>query len=581
MLFVSLAESLEALENTPARLEMTRILVALFQKCEGEEITQIVYLLQGSVVPQYEKLEFGLAERLVFKAFVSSFSLNEKEARKRLGQSGDLGKTVESYRQTNVSLFEKETDLPLQVVFLRLQDLARQSGTGSQDFKLSILSDLFQKLDPLSCRYLVRIVVGSLRLGFSDMTILDALSWLAVGDKSLRPKIERAFNVRPDLGLLAALVKQGKFAEIEKIEPTPGVPILMAKAERVKEVSEIIEKIGPCSVESKYDGFRLQVHKLETGEVKIYSRNLDNVVAMFPDLVSAVSKEITAKSFILEGEAVGYDPKTNQILPFQEIVQRKRKYDIQEKAKEIPLKLFAFDLLYRDGSYLNSTYLERRRELSRIINKNSQTIIFAQGRLANDTATIEELFEKAVLSGLEGIMAKKLTGKYEAGARGWNWIKVKHSYSQKLIDTIDCLVMGYDLGKGKRTQFGLGAFLVGVFDEASERFVTVAKIGTGLTDLEWQELKAKTATLTVKEPPPIYALNKSSASDIWLKPQLVVEIRADEISNSPAHSAGYALRFPRLENFRDDKSPKEATTLRELIDIYQKQHKSSLNQNEK
>jgi len=576
MLFVNLAESLEALENTPARLEMTRILVELFKKSEGEEITQIVYLLQGSVVPQYERLEFGLAERLVFKAFVSSFSLNEKEARKRYGESGDLGKTVEEYRRTTVSLFEKETDLSVEAVFTRLKGLAEQSGTGSQEFKLNILSDLFQKLDPLSCRYLVRIVVGSLRLGFSDMTILDALSWLVNGDKSLRPRIERAFNVRPDLGLLASLVKKGELEKIDKMEPVPGVPILMAKAERVKEVGEIMEKIGPCSVEPKYDGFRLQVHKLANGEVKIYSRNLDNVVAMFPDLVAAVKQELNAESCILEGEAVGYDPKTNQILPFQEIVQRKRKYDIEEKAKEIPLKLFAFDLLYHQKSFLDLDYVERKAELKRILKKDSQTILLATDQLAENTLVVESLFEKAVMKGLEGIMAKKLTGKYEAGARGWNWIKVKHSYSSKLIDTIDCLVMGYDLGKGKRTQFGLGAFLVGVFDETTEQFVTVAKIGTGLTDEEWRELKAKTSKLITKESPLNYSLNKILACDIWLKPALVVEIRADEISKSPSHTAGYALRFPRLEKFRDDKNPEGITTLKELKDIYQKQHKSSL-----
>jgi DNA ligase-1 len=578
MLFVNLARYLEVLEATPSRLQMTRVLAELFKESQGDEIAQIVYLLQGSVVPQYERLEFGLAERLVFKAFVSSFSLNEKEARKQVGLSGDLGKTVEAYRRTNVSLFAKEADLPFATVFLRLKDLAGQTGVGSQEYKLSILSDLFQKLDPLSCRYLVRIVVGSLRLGFSDMTILDALSWLLKGDKSLRLRIERAFNVRPDLGLLAKLVKEGKLLAIDKIEPIPGVPILMAKAERVKTIDEIIEKIGPCSIEPKYDGFRLQVHKLANGEVKIYSRNLDNVVAMFPDLVAAMQNDIEAKSCIIEGEAVGYDPKTNKILPFQEIVQRKRKHNIEQKAKEIPLKLFAFDLLYHQKSFLEVAYRERRAELRGIINKNSQTILLSQDQPGANTQTITTLFEKAVGEGLEGIMAKKLTGKYEAGARGWNWIKVKHSYSQNLIDTLDCLVMGYDLGKGKRTQFGLGAFLVGVFDEANERFVTVAKVGTGLTDEEWRVLKTKTSGLTLKEPPASYFLNKNLSCDIWLKPQLVVEIRADEISHSPSHTALLALRFPRLERFRDDKNPQDITTLRELTDIYQKQHKSSLSQ---
>jgi DNA ligase 1 len=577
MLFSEFASVLVRLEQTSSRLEMTRILSRFFEKTNSEEIDKAVYLLQGRIGPKYESCEFGLAEKLVFKAFVAAFSINESQARKRYKQVGDLGKTAEEFRQVNRSLFETGKPLSLLAVFSELEKLAKQAGTGSQETKLSILANLFQQLDSLSCRYLVRIVLAKLRLGFSEMTILDALSWYLNQDKSMRSRIETAYNVRPDLGLIAKVVRSNKLDSLGKLKPQPGVPILMARAERVGSAAEVIKKIGPCAIESKYDGFRLQLHKLPSGEVKIFSRNLDNIVHMFPDLVLAIKKEIKADSCIFEAEAVGYHPKTRQILPFQEIVQRKRKYEIEAKIKEVPLMLFAFDLLYQDGrSYLEEPYLERRLALKGVISSKGKTVSLAVEKLVTKAEQIETLFQKAVSGGMEGIMAKKLQGHYQAGARGYNWIKFKHSYAAKLVDTIDCLVMGFDYGKGKRTAFGIGAFLVGVLVADKDEFVTVAKIGTGLTDEEWRHIKKQSQSLVSKTKPKNYLTNKASQCDVWLKPGLVVEIRADEMSQSSVHTAKLGLRFPRLERFRADKTPQQTTTLSEIKKLYQLQHKATL-----
>lgn len=578
MLFSQLAVFLKELEVTNSRLVMTEKLSQLFSEATSEEIDKAIYLLQGSVVPQYEKLDFGLAERLVFKAMVSSFSLDSKIAKEQFKKSGDLGLTAQHFRKGSNSLFAPSESLNLLTVFEKLTVLAQQTGTGSQETKLSILADLLQQLDPLSCRYLVRIVLSRLRLGFSEMTILDALSWYLKGDKSLRVEIERAYNVRPDLGLIAKLIKAKGLASLKQIKPEPGVPILMARAERVSNPEQIIKKIGACAIEPKYDGFRLQLHKLKNGEVKIFSRNLDDVVAMFPDLVNAVKTEIKANSCIFEAEAVGYDPTSKKILPFQEIVQRKRKYQIAEKAKEIPLKLFAFDLLFvNNKSLLANSYQQRRQALRQILaGQSDQTIELTKETIAKTKTEIDNLFQKAVKEGLEGIMAKKLTGIYQAGARDWNWIKFKHSYAAKLIDTIDCLVMGFDYGKGKRTGFGIGAFLVGVLNDQKEEFVTVAKIGTGLTDEEWRYLKDQSQKWIIKQPPKQYKIAKNNVCDVYLEPALVVEIRSDELTQSPAHTAGLALRFPRLEHFRMDKQPNQITTLKELKKIYELQYKSLL-----
>lgn len=593
MTFKSLAEFFFRIENTSARLEITRILAELLKKISSEEIDKALYLIQGRIAPLYEETEFGMAEQLIIKSILMALNLEKKTFFSRYQKIGDLGKTVEEFKKEIISLEEKE--LTIKEVYQFLWQLATSSGEGSQEKKLSILANLIRWLDPLSCRYLVRIPSGVLRLGFSDMTILDGLSWMIKGDKTLRPIIEKAYHVRPDIGFIGRIIKEKGWEELKNIKPKIFTPILMMRAERLSSASEILEKIGPCAIEKKFDGFRLQIHyHRQKNEVRLFSRNLEDVTFMYPDIVEGVKKEIRAEEVIFEGEAVGFDPHSGNFLPFQETVQRKRKYGVEEKAKEIPLKLFAFELLWLDGkSYLDLPFNQRRQILSSLISEKKdsfqETVLIAEQDLVDDSKKIELLFDQAVSEGLEGIVAKKLNGIYQPGARGWNWIKYKKSYSSKISDTVDCLVMGYDLGKGKRASFGIGAFLVGVFDEKKDRFVTIAKIGTGLSDEEWKKLKKEADAVKTKEQPKEYDVDKLMKCDIWLYPKIVVEIRADEISRSPVHTAGrvmkpsksgealevdipgFSLRFPRLERFRPDKRPEEVTTLKEIESIFKSQ----------
>jgi len=302
---------------------------------------------------------------------------------------------------------------------------------------------------------------------------------------------------------------------------------------------------------------------------------------MYPEIVQAGNSELTCDSLILEGEAVGYNPDTGEFLPFQETVQRKRKYGIREKALLVPLKLFAFDLLYIDGkNFLHEPYTTRKKMLKNSIKlKKINTIIYTKEILTSDPKILESLFDQYTSEGLEGVMAKKLDGTYEAGARGYNWIKFKRSYSKKLNDTIDCVVMGFDYGKGKRTSFGIGAFLAGVYNKQTDTFETVAKIGTGLTDDEWRTMSAQCTKNKAAHKPIQYTVDDMTTPDEWSYPKIVVEIRADEITRSPVHTAGktngigYALRFPRLERFRADKLPVDVTTTAELQDLYTVQNK--------
>lgn len=597
MRFAQLATYFEKIEGVSSRLAITSFLAELFQKLDGQELEKTVYLLQGRVVPLYENIEFGMAEKTVVKAIVLALNMDKSYFEKEAKKMGDLGKAVEFFKKQFISFEEK--DLSIIETYDVLYKMATASGDGSQEFKINTLSYLIRQLDPLSARYLVRIPQALLRLGFSDMTVLDAYSWMLTGDKGLRKQIEQAYHVRPDLGYIGRVLKEKGIEEMGKIQPVIFTPIIMMRAERLSSGKEIVDQIGTCAVEPKYDGFRLQVHykKDKTGnKVKLFSRSLEEVSYMYPDIIEGVLCEVNAQEIIFEGEAIGFDPSTGSFLPFQETVQRKRKYDIEAKAKEIPLKFFSFELLYLDGvNYVHAPFIKRRKMLESVVSSTGDifkdSIVIAPHEVMNDGKKIELMFDKAVSQGLEGIIAKKLDGIYQPGARGWNWIKFKRSYSSKIEDTIDCVVMGYDAGKGKRTGFGIGAFLVGVYDEKNETYVTVAKIGTGLTDEEWKKLFEQSEKSIVKEKPVVYDVDKGMVCDIWINPSIVVEIKADEITRSPIHTAGrvlkltksgggqeveepgYALRFPRLERFREDKRSDDITTLSELKGMFTEQEK--------
>ncbi|PIX73754.1 DNA ligase, partial [Candidatus Roizmanbacteria bacterium CG_4_10_14_3_um_filter_33_21] len=339
MKFSQLAIYIQQIDKTQSRLEITRLLSELYLKLNKEEIDKTIYLMQGRVAPLFDPVEFGMAEKSVIKAAVSAMQIDPSLFKTKYQEIGDIGKTVEYFKNQYHSF--EEMDLEIIVVFEQLQRLAKASGNGSQTLKQGILSLLIRQLNAVSCCYLVRIPLGILRLGFSDMTVLDALSWMLTGDKKLRGEIEHAYHVLPDLGMIGKIVKKDGIKGIKTIKPKLFTPIIMMRAERLSSGEEIIKQIGRCAIEPKYDGFRLQAHfDRKLNQVKLYSRNLEEVSLMFPDIVEGIKKQIHGDKIIIEGETVGFDPKTGKNLPFQETVQRKRKYDIAETAKTVPLKFF-------------------------------------------------------------------------------------------------------------------------------------------------------------------------------------------------------------------------------------------------
>lgn len=589
MKFIELSEYLQKLEVTSSRNDMILILSELFGKVPAEDMDKVMYLLQGRVAPLYVNLEFFMADKMILRAISRAYDITDEKITVEYKKIGDLGETAEKLSS------KKSSNITVSEVFERLVSIAKTSGAGSVEKKIDILSDLFKDLDSLSLRFVARIPVAKLRLGFSDMTVLDSLSWMLNGDKKDRPEIERAYNIRPDLGYIAKLIKEHGIKGVEKVKPAVGTPILMARAERLSSGQEILEKIGKCAVEPKFDGFRLQAHwdkKKGKGErVKLFTRNLEEVTFMYPDVVSGIEDQIKVDEAIFEGEAIAYNPQTGEYLPFQLTSQRKRKYDIAEMAEKLPLKYMVFDALYVDGKNLiPEAYSERRKKLTDMM-KEGSVLYPSEEQVFDDGKEIENFFDKCIADGLEGILAKKLDGKYQAGARGWSWIKLKRSYSSKLDDTVDCVVMGYYYGQGKRTSFGIGAFLIGIYDKKQDKYVTIAKIGTGLTDEEWKQLSKRGDSLKSKEKPALYEVDKWLVPDVWVKPEIVVEIKADELTRSPVHTAGrimkpsksgsafdvdvpgYALRFPRLQRFRDDRKPEDATTLKEIEEMFVSQKK--------
>lgn len=597
MKFKELSVYLQKLENTSSRNDMILILAELFKAVPANEFAEVMYLLQGRVAPLFVALEFGMADKMILRAIARAYDIDQKKVDSEFKKIGDLGEAAE---KIGSQFTVHSSRLSVGEVFGTLERVAKTTGAGSVEKKIEMLSDLFKHLDSLSVRFVARIPVAKLRLGFSDMTVLDSLSWMLTGDKKNRIEIERAYNIRPDLGIIGKEIREHGIRGVEKVVPAIGTPILMAKAERLSSGEEIIAKIGECAVEPKFDGFRLQAHikKLEARgqkpkvEVKLFTRNLEEVTFMYPDIEEGLKAQIKADEAILEGEAIAYSPDTGEYLPFQMTSQRKRKYDIADMAKKIPLKYMCFELLYLDGKNLiHEPYVARRKKLASII-KPGDTLYLSEEKVMGDGEHVERFFDDCLSKGLEGILAKKLDGTYQAGARGWSWIKLKRSYSAKLDDTIDCVVMGYYSGQGKRTGFGLGAFLIGIYDKKQDKFLTVAKIGTGLTDEEWKTLFKECQKVKTDKKPALYEVDKVLEPDVWVEPEVVVEIRADELTRSTVHTAGrtlkpsksgsafdvdvpgYALRFPRLERFRDDKKPEDITSLKEIEEMFSAQNHS-------
>lgn len=531
----------------------------------------VCYLLQSRIAPFYKPIEFGMAEKNVASAIAKSFGTTREEILDKYSKTGDLGVVAE---ELSANKPHSTATFSIRQIFDKLTEIAKYSGEGTVDRKVSGLSALLVAISPAEAKHLVRIPLGISRLGVGDPTILDAFALLKLGDRSNRQILESAYNKVSDLGLVGTTLWQKGLSGIEKMDVVVGRPIRSQLAERLPNPESILKKFdGSAHVQFKYDGFRVQIHK-DGQNVRLFSRNLEETTHSMPDIVQGVLDQVAAKTAILDSEALAYNPLSEEFLPFQETTKRRRKHGVEEAAKSLPLKAFVFDIMYLDGKSLMDEPVTTRVALLEKVIKGTDVLIPQPGQITDDPNLIQTTFDQALTEGLEGLIVKRPDSKYEAGARNFNWVKQKRNSSGELSDTIDCVILGFITGRGKRADFGAGALLVGVYDKTSDQFVTVAKIGTGLTDEEWRDIFAKCDKIKLSHKPA--RVESLITPSVWVEPKIVVEILADEITRSPIHTAGklgsdagFALRFPRLVRFReDDKKAEDATTVTELIELY-------------
>lgn len=557
------------LEATSSRLQITRILSQLFTKTQVSEIDLVTYLILGSLAPRYEGMVFNIAERMMLEVLAKAYSVPVTEVKQQYKQKGDLGAVAQ------VLALQSDCDTQIPDLFFKLKNVAEDEGEGSQERKIADMAKILAGLDPLSARYVARIPVGKLRLGFSDKTIIDALSWMEYGDKSGRKPLESALQVLPDVGYLAKQVKSvGIKIASQNVIPKVGIPVQAMLAQRLKSPREMIDKMKKVSVEPKLDGLRILIHfkRGKGGFVKAYTRNLKEVSWMFPELNKA-ENYLDAEEAILDSEAVGVSEELKAMVNFQMTMTRRRKHDIAQTAAKVAIDFYVFDILAKNGNNLmGCRYQERRDILDKTI-KSGGLFQLTKYTVTDDPAEIIKLHKYYRDQGLEGVMVKRYDSAYVPGRTGWRWVKMKEEEfsTGKLADTIDCVIMGYTAGRGKRADFGIGQFLAGVKD--GDNFVTLTKVGTGLSDELFVSLGKELKKIVTLQKPKEYAVLNILEPDYWVLPQVVVEIAGDDLTRSTNHTSGLGLRFPRLVKIRSDKGLKDVTTLTEVENLYTLQNK--------
>lgn len=573
--FKELAELFEELEKITSHKEIVRKIAEFFVGLKGDEVKDSAYLFLGSTGPAFESTTLGIKDRLAVRAIAGAYGVPEEEVEKRYARTGDLGDVAFELNR------ERKAFLTIDEVFQRLEQIKETSGKGSQDEKTRLLSEILQKATPDEGKYIVRLVLGRLRLGFGDKFLLEAFSIAFTGDKKHTEKIKESYSVCTDIGELAkALSEQGTGA-LNFISIKPGRPVKSMLAQRVESFEELEARVkGKKAAEEKYDGERVQIHKAGN-EIKAFSRRLEDITAQYPDITEAIRKSVLAEEIVLDGEIVAYSElekdgaRIEEFYPFQNLMQRRRKYEIEKYREKCPVAVFFFDILYLNGeSLLKKPYPERRTLLE--MNVAEQGIVhLARRTVTENIEEIEDFFNETVQKGLEGIVVKSMSNSsvYETGKRSWFWFKWKQEYSEGIRETFDLVVVGSYYGRGRR-KGSFGALLCAVLNEEEQRFETLTKVGTGFTEADAEEINRLLSGHIMNEAPKDVSIKKGMLPDIFIEPAIVIEVLGSEITSSPGHTAGegqeetgLALRFPRFLRIRYDKNPYDATTVKEVRDL--------------
>ena len=585
MKFSIISDAFQKMEATSKRLEKTDILVKLIQEIPDDVISKAIYLIQGKLRPNFEGVELGIAEKLVMRAMSKSSGIPLKKIEDDYNKGGDLGRTAENILHQKIqTTFASET-ITLEKVYETLFKISNLEGKGSQEMKMKYVSSMLNDATPQESKFILKILLGTLRLGIAENTVMDALAIAFTGKKENREIIENAYNVSSDLGKVAEIISTEGLEQIKKFQIKLFSPIRPMLADRTKSGEETVNKFQEkFAAEYKLDGERAQIHK-QTDKIEIFSRSLEIITSYYPDIVEKISKLIISDDAILEAEVVAMNSNSGDFLPFQELMHRRRKYEIDEAVSKYPITVNFFDVLFSDGkNCMEMKYEERRKLLEKIIKQDDFARLIPMSVIESEEQVLEVL-ENSINSGCEGLMLKHLDSTYRAGIRGSNWLKLKREYQNELGDSLDLVVVGAFFGKGRRTG-KYGTLLLATYNDEDDIFPSICKVGTGFTDESLDQLyQILSPKVTLKKNPRIVS---EMEADVWFEPELVIEIVASEITQSPIHktalnmlkeNTGLALRFPKFTGkIRTEKNSEDASTDEEVIALYKGQ-KKTVNQN--
>ena len=560
MHYSQLCEVYEGLEKNPGRLKKTEILAEFLKKLKNEKNKEIVYLLQGKAFPDYSEKEFGISEQLCIKALEKSSGISKKEIILKWKKTGDLGLVSEEImsKKKQNTLFSNK--LTTEKVLDNLKKLPELVGKGTVDKKMGLISELLTSASGTEAKYIIRTLLGDLRIGVASGTIRDAIADACFdkSSKESRNAVQEAYDKLTDFALVLEKSCKG-IKELEKTNLSPGHPIKVMLALKAESIEDGFKRVGKNAVfEYKYDGFRMLINKDEKGDIKIFTRRLDNVTAQFPDVVKYVKEYVKAKSFIIDSEAVGYDKKTKKYTPFQAISQRiKRKYHIEKLIQELPIEINVFDILYCDGeSLINEPFGKRTKILRKIITNHKYHIQKAKQLITGDEKKAEEFYKQALKDNQEGVMIKNLNSPYKPGARVGYMLKLKPAENE-----LDLVITGAEYGKGKRAG-AYSTFTLSCLDKKTNKFLEIGK-ASGLKEKE--ELGLSFIELTNKIRP---LIEKESGREVKIKPKIVITVIYQNIQRSPTYESGFALRFPRITTLRPDRKAEDIATLKEITKDY-------------
>ncbi|MBW3015455.1 ATP-dependent DNA ligase [Candidatus Woesearchaeota archaeon] len=584
MKFLNLAELFNKLESTSKRLEKTHYISEFIKTVEDSDLDMVMLLLQARIFPDWDDTKVGVAARMLLKAINIATGIDFKDVEEEWKSTGDLGLAAENLiaRKKQATLFSQ--DLSISKVFSNLTKLAKLEGSGTVDKKVKLISELLTSAKPLEARYIVRTLIEELRIGAGEGSLRDSIVWaylmpyivydpesntLALDDEQRKQYndytsiAQEALDITNDFAIVAKTARHDRLDGLKRVNLEPGHPIKVMLCNKAKDIEDSFKKCGDkVAIENKLDGFRMQIHKFN-GAVKIFTRRLEDVTKQFPEVVDYVNQFITGESFIIDSEAIGFDPLTNRYLPFQNISQRiRRKYDVHELAKKLPVELNIFDILYYgDVNMLKMPLLERRAFIEKVVKQEQWKIKLVKNIVTDDKQAALDFYKESLADGFEGVIVKNIDAPYRPGKRVEGWVKIK-----PVMQELDLVIVGADFGHGKRSDW-FSSFTLACRDEDTGEFMEIGKLGTGFKEKEDTE-GLTFSQLTEMLKPLIIA---ESSTSVRLKPEIVIEVHYEEIQKSPTYGSGFALRFPRLSRLREDRRATEISTLQFINSLYEEQ----------